>query len=282
MVDPAASTPVPWLKLASDVSLRVPTALALDAEPCHDAGGDLLAYCWTADGTLRLYFPDLASFAYVPGSHAVTAVTHRNLTPDFLLDTYHHCALPLILPALGTSVLHASGVVGPNGVAAFCGASGTGKSTIAAALARRGYALWADDAVAVDVAGPRPITIPLPFASRLRPDAARWLGDAGTGAGPTARRTRDEQPTPLALLCMLRRAPDAREPVVIERLEAALACQAALGHAYCFSVKDPAQKRRTIESYLVLTSRVPAYEVRFRPDLEQLPTLLDAIEGLVR
>ena len=66
---------------------------------------------------------------------------------------------------------------------------------------------------------------------------------------------------------------------MIAKLEA---CRAALAHAYCFSVKDPARKRRTIERYLAMVARVPAYGIRFRHGFEHLAVVLDAIEDLVR
>ena len=252
---------------------------APDVEICHDARGGLLAYCRAADGVLHVDIPDLASFSHASGASHVRAIPHRPLTPDFILDTYHHCVLPLILPALGTQVLHASAVAGTDGVMAFCAASGTGKSTIALALARRGYAIWADDAVAVDTAGSQPAAVPLPFTMRLRPDAARFLDLESGAAVPEAQV--DAGPVPLTALCLLRRTADAAAPVAIERLDAATACQAALAHAYCFSVRDPVQKRRTIRDYLALTARVPAYEVAFRPGLESLPVLLDAVEEII-
>jgi hypothetical protein len=245
---------------------------------CHDARGDLLAYCRAVNGALCVDLPDLASFSYERGASHVRAIPHRPLSPGFILDTYHHCVLPLILPALGTEVLHASAVVGAEGVAALCGVSGTGKSTIAVALVRRGYAIWADDAVAVDTAEPEPTAVPLPFTVRLRSDCARSLGAAHAQGMPAAVHT---EPAPLAVLCLLRRTPDATATVTVERLEPASACLAALAHAYCFSVKDLAQKRRTIQNYLTLTARVPAYEIRFRPGLEHLPAVLDAIEKVV-
>jgi hypothetical protein len=255
--------------------------LATGVEVCLDARGDLLAYCRAENGALRVDLPDLASFFYERGAGHVRAMPHRPLSPGFILDTYHHCVLPLMLPALGTEVLHASAVVGTGGVAAFCGVSGTGKSTIAVALARRGYAIWADDAVAVDTAEPGPTAIPLPFTVRLRSDSARFLAAAGErGTSATAAPAATE-PAPLAVLCMLRRTPDATAIVAVERLDAAAACRATLAHAYCFSVNDPAQKRRTISNYLTMTGRVPAYEIRFRPGLEHLPAVLDAIEAIV-
>jgi len=282
--EPARSPAIPGLIVADGVQPmdEPPDPLAPDVEACHDVRGDLLAYCRAGNGTLRVDLPDLASFFYERGTGHVRAIPHRPLSPGFILETYHHCVLPLILPALGTEVLHASAVVGAAGVAALCGASGTGKSTIAVALARRGYGIWADDAVAVDTAGCEPTAVPLPFTARLRADALRFLGIADERE-PSATVTAVDlqQPVPLAVLCMLRRAAAATASVAVERLEAAAACREALAHAYCFSVKDPAQKRRTISNYLTMTGRVPAYEIRFRPGLAHLPAVLDAIQEIV-
>jgi hypothetical protein len=90
------------------------------------------------------------------------------------------------------------------------------------------------------------------------------------------------EPAPLALLCLLERAPDAAAAVAVEHLDAASACHGALAHAYCFSVKDPARKRRTVERYLAMIARVPTYEIRFRHGFEHLAVVLDAIEDLAR
>ena len=279
----AVGPAIPGLIIADRVR---PTAeasgpFAHGVEVCRDAAGDLLAYCHAENGMLYVDLPDLAMFSYERGAGHVSAIPHRSLSPEFILDTYQHCVLPLILPALGTEVLHASAVVGAAGVVAFCAPSGTGKSTIAVALARRGYAMWADDAVAVDTVEPAPTAIPLPFAVRLRADCAGLLDAAGErGPFDVAVPARTE-PAPLTVLCMLRRSPDAAAPAVVERLGAAAACRAALGHAYCFSVKDVAQKRRTIANYLTLAGRVPAYEVRFRPGREHLPAVLDTLQTIV-
>ena len=260
----------------------LPDPLEPGVEACLDARGALLAYCRAGDGTLRVDLPDLASFFYERGVDHVRAIPHRPLSPGFIRDTYHHCILPLILPALGTEVLHASAVVGAAGVAAFCGTSGTGKSTIAVALARRGYGMWADDAVAVDTAEPEPTAVPLPFTVRLRSDSAPFLDAAGESGPSAAAAPLDPQPVPLAVLCMLRRSPEATVSVAVQRLEAAAACRQALDHAYCFSVRDLAQKRRTISSYLTMAGRVPAYEILFRPGREHFPAVLGAIEAIVR
>ena len=246
---------------------------------CHDARGNVLAYCCVTDDTLCIDLPDLASFYYQYGDEDVRAVPRADFDRELLLDTYHHCVLPLILPALGTSVLHASAILGPHGVAVFCATSGTGKSTIATGLARRGYALWADDAVAFEVNARQAIAIPLPFAARLRPDAAQFFGSMGWPSNPMACSL-DER-APIAYLSLLERVANQAAPVEVKRLDPPSACKAALGHAYCFSAKDPVQKRRTVGSYLTLTAHAPAYQVRFKPGLEHLSTVLDTVEGLM-
>ena len=255
--------------------------LAAGVEVCYDARGDVLAYCIATNAALRVDLPDFASFYLRYGADQVTAIAHRALTFDVLLRTYQHCVLPLILPAIGTDVLHASGVVGAKGVAAFCGPSGIGKSTVAVGLARRGNVLWADDAVAVDTSQAPPISLPLPFAVRLRPDSAGLFRAANGDRSYAPIPQPGLKATPLALLCALRQVDDADTAVTMERLDGAAACKAALSNAYCFSVKNPEAKRRIVESYLTLTASVPVYEIRFRPRFEDLPILLDVIEDLI-
>jgi hypothetical protein len=275
----AVAPAIPALVIGDSTTERL-EPLAPGVEMCHDARGDLLAYCRAEDGMLRVDLPNLASFCYEGSAGQVRVAPHRLLSHDFIVDTYHHCVLPLILPALGTEVLHAGGVAGQAGVMVLCGESGTGKSTLAVALGRRGYALWADDAVAFDATGPEPTAIPLPFAVRLRAEAAQFLDAVGLPERSSPAASIGTEPIPLAGLCILRRALDAQASVEIERLGPAAACREALAHAYCFSVKDPAQKRRAVESYLALTAQVPAYALRFRPGVEHFGALLDAVHAI--
>jgi hypothetical protein len=249
-------------------------------EICHDARGDLLGYCRAENGAFVVDLPDLASFSYRHGARHVRAIPYRPLAPEIILDTYHHCVLPLILPALGIEVLHASAVIGSGGVAAFCGVSGSGKSTIAAALACRGYAIWADDAVAVDTAAPTPMSVRLPFTVRLRPNSVRFLGVPEERPFQATASLADAPPMQIAVLCVLRQTPEGTADVAVEALETAATLREALAHAYCFSVQNPVMKRRTVRNYLTLIGRLPAYEISFRPGLERLPVLLDAIQAI--
>lgn len=64
--------------------------------------------------------------------------------------------VPHLLRLRNRSVLHASAVARANGVRAFCGSSGLGKTTLARGLARHGWQAIAEDLVVLELAGDRP------------------------------------------------------------------------------------------------------------------------------
>jgi len=89
-------------------------------------------------------------------------------------------ALGVLLHQRGQLILHASSVATTKGVVAFLGASGWGKSTMAATLHSRGYRVVADDvtAVQVDAATGVPVVFPGFPQLKLWPEAVVSLGEA--------------------------------------------------------------------------------------------------------
>jgi hypothetical protein len=53
---------------------------------------------------------------------------------------------------------------------------------------------------------------------------------------------------------------------------------ALLPHAYYFRLSDQARKAVMLDRYLRLASSVPTFDVRYRPGLGDIPTVLDEIE----
>jgi hypothetical protein len=248
----------------------VPLSKRSGTEVWHDAEGRQVGYGHAAEGWLHL--PGVATFSFAPSG--VEAVAREDVPIEKIRDAHRRLVLPLALQALGQEVLHASAVDFESGAVAFCAESGTGKSTVAYSLARRGHAPCADDAVAIGPGPAGPELIPLPFALRLRPASAAYFGD---DAGP--HEVEDQLAgRPLAAICVLQRRD---EETGVRRLARSEAFPALLAHAYSFGLNDESRRRRMMEHYLRLASEVPVYSVVLASGLSTLARTLDEIEAAV-
>ncbi len=126
----------------------------------------------------------------------------------------------------GYEGLHASVVDSPEGVLAFAGPSGTGKSTLAAELVHRGFPLFADDVLILgsDASGVQAhpatphMTVADSAATDFGPDE---LGHTLTSYGGERWLTLEDtsnRPRPVRMLWLLTRGP--RLPLKAERLPA--------------------------------------------------------------
>jgi hypothetical protein len=95
--------------------------------------------------------------------------------PVTQLDTIRHLLLdqvvPLTLSRRGRLILHASAIVTLGGAVAFLGASGLGKSTLAASFSRQGLPFLTDDCLVLKEEGARLLAIPSYPDLRLWPDS---------------------------------------------------------------------------------------------------------------
>src|SRR5262245_38103593 len=257
--------------------LRVPGGTG--ASMWRDAAGGVGTHSLPADERYWMDLPGLATFSFDERSDRVVAAPYPGIARDTVAELYWHSALPLVVQARGGEVLHASAVVMPHGVVAFCGASKSGKSTIAYGLHQRGYSLWADDAVALEVTEPAITTFALPFDVRLRAASAALFGlgertarlaSPGDWSGST--------PAPLQAVCVLHRTDSATGDRTLAPLKASSAYPALLANAYCFSLEDIARKRLMLDRYLSLVARVRVLALAVPDGLQGLPATLDALE----
>jgi hypothetical protein len=178
-------------------------------------------------------------------------------------------------------MLHASAVRTPRGVVAFCGDSGAGKSTIATGLSRRGYPVWADDALLLEV-GARIGAIALPFVVRLRREPAEFFGLGWRGDGSSCDLSEIERdPVDLAAVCVLKRRAGSGGGEVTRCRRGPAALTALLAHACTFNLSDLDRKRRMVAQYLAVAARIPVFEAGVQPGLERLPELLDQLEARI-
>lgn len=119
-----------------------------------DAGGltegrQLGPHLWAAPGALWLRVPNVARFLVTGGSEIVVD-PHPGVDDDSVRVFLLSSALGALLSQRGMVVLHGTAIRVGDGCAVCVGASGAGKSTVAAELIRRGHPILADDVVPVD------------------------------------------------------------------------------------------------------------------------------------
>jgi hypothetical protein len=249
-----------------------------------DRRGIVCALGHTVAGEHWIHVLELASFRFGCDHDTVTAVPLAVVETEEIVDRFTRTVWPTVLQLRGKEVLHASAVQTSQGVVAFCALSETGKSTLAYGLSRRGYRLWADDAVVLDMAAHEVKVLSLPFKARLRPASAVYFGhsrkEAYAGYRWEGAQRQEGQAQALSAICLLDRSDEgASEPVVkIHKLSSAAAFPRLLSHANFFSLRDPCQKQRTVRHYLELSRYVPTFDVSFKSGLDKLPSVLDGIE----
>jgi hypothetical protein len=268
---------------SAPVSVPEPDVDAPDTHVWHAPDGRPIAYFFPVEGNYWASLPGIGSYRVEPDG-AVLAVPEPTASYSLVLDAYRRTVLPQALQFFGREVLHASAVVGPNGVVGFCAYSQTGKSTLAFALAHRGYRPWADDALAFEPGAETSEALALPFAVRLRPESQEYFA-----VEPLPPETEPQNGTvitigaerhPISALCVLTRGTE-DEPSRIEPLQASEAVTALLPHAYWSTLADEPRKARMVQTYLELTNTISTYAVTISPVLERLPTLLDELERTV-
>ena len=158
------------LNLASDIALPGLIASAPDAYPdvlvrraevpaeLEDA--PQIGPIWQfTDDRFLMRIPGVARFLLTGGREIAFETEEGTSIEDvaiFLIGT----VFGILLHQRGQIVLHASAVRVGDHAMLFCGASGTGKSTMAAALGREGFPMLTDDLCAVEIAEGLPMVHP--------------------------------------------------------------------------------------------------------------------------
>ena len=250
-------------------------------EVWRDDRDAVFAWAQSMDGERWMHLPGIASYRLQPAGGEVTAIPDPSAGSRRRVESaFERTVLPMAMQLAGREVLHASAVITARGVVAFCAVSTTGKSTIAYQFSRRGYGIWADDALAFDDAAGGVTALWLPFQDELRP---RSSGDEASPPAAMVEVGRLEDGVPLAGVCVLERdqSEEAGEAVRVQRLEPGEAFPAVLAHAYCYSLDDVERNREMIAHYLDLSARVPIFSVVFRAGMEHVPALIEAMEATV-
>ncbi|WP_300016014.1 hypothetical protein [Pseudonocardia sp.] len=270
------------------VPARRPPGEAL-AQLDDGAGATFYSFARDAAST-TLRFPGLCEFV---GERCFTDVTvhlHPGVDAGILPVLAAGTVLAVHLKLRGELVLHASAVEVDGRAVAFVGASGMGKSTLAALMCTAGAQLMTDDVLRVaglDDAAPR--AYPGSTESRLR-EGARSLADDATwaAAGPTAdgrlavrARSHLTEPLPLAACVIPLRSPSVEE-VSVQRYPPAVALRVLLRFPRIRAWTEPITTEREFHALGDLVERVPVFGAAMPPGPPFGPHVVPALlEGVV-
>lgn len=211
--------------------------------------------------------------------------------PD-ILRLVQSIGLASVLQLRGVLLLHACvAEVGGRAVLVL-GASGSGKSTTAAALLRRGLALLSDDVAAIEVVDGDLVVHPGLYRLRVTPDSARatgWdpealprvfrtplLGDKRHVELSVASGSFCSEARQIAAMFVLGPRTEAAVPHV-ERLGPREALAALRTHGYRDALLDRAQHVQRFPLIIRLAREVPLHTVCPPDDLAALPQLVDSL-----
>jgi len=250
-----------------------PSLVHREVDAWLDGDGRQLARAYTDGRAPWVHWPGVATF-HLEDPHTVIVWPDAGASAETVTDTFLRAVQPVLLQSLGFETLHGSAAMADDGVVVLCGRSGSGKSTLAYAAGMRGWRQVADDNVVFTIDDGAAVACLLPFSPRLRPASREYLhaDDSTVGA------TRAGERVPIARLCLLRQDPAHASPTPdVRRIGPPQAFAQVLAHAHVFDRSNPADSERLVHHYLALVERTPVFAVTYRPGLDALPDLVDAL-----
>jgi hypothetical protein len=233
-----------------------------------------------------LRFRDIADFTVSADGREIQCIPQ----PGTPLDTIKHLLLdqvvPLTLSRRGSLILHASAIVTPAGAIAFLGATGQGKSTLAASFSEQGFPFLTDDCLVLKQRGDCVLAIPSYPGLRLWSETLQALFQ-GLPALPQVAHYSEKK-----RLVAGDRFPFHAEPVAIKRIY--LLSEAASGisidpvpprnalpelmeYTYVMDIDNREDLKDKFERLSGLATLPLCYRLAFRRDFSLLPDVRRAI-----
>lgn len=240
---------------------------------------------------LRMDYFDGSQFWLDPKGKNVWALWPPALSLEDVATYLLGPVLGFLLRLRGVPCLHASAVAFGDAAVAFAGSEGAGKSTTAAALARRGHAVISDDIVAlVERDGSFFVLSAYPYLS-LWPASVNMLYGAEKNL-PSFSANYDkrqlllaenrlrfqEKPMALGAVFLLgQRVADPAAPFV-ETLPSQEKLVSLVGSSYATNLLDKVMRAREFELLGRLVAAVPVWRVKPHEDPSKIDDLCNVIE----
>lgn len=211
--------------------------------------------------------------------------------PGTAASTIRHLLLdqivPLVLSRRESLVLHASAILAPEGVIAFVGKSGQGKSTLAACFGQSGFRLISDDYVVLRRSAKGDwVAVPSYPGVRLWPETSDGIFSVPPESTEVAhytdkRRVSDPalipfagEPSPLRCLYFLDDQDDAGQPgPAIRCLSPRKAFMNLVRCAFNLDIRDKALLERQFDAIGQVSAAVPCFRLDYARDFALLPAV---------
>lgn len=260
------------------------------AAPFHEwafPDGTLWTQFFHAGDGYLLRFPELADFSVSGSALAVTCYPAPDVTRDTCDHLYLNQVLPLVLSKQGKLVFHASAVALEGGAVAFLGASGRGKSTLAASFAASGSRFLTDDGLVVEPDGTGFRILPSHPSLRLWQDSQEALmaPDAKT-APPIAYTAKARFLAGIGLAFCAQARPLRRAfflddgtaaQVTVEPLSAAQALVEWVKHSFLLDPEEKPALASHFDQVATLAGRVRCFRLDYPRRFEELARVRQAI-----
>jgi Coenzyme PQQ synthesis protein D (PqqD) len=258
-----------------------------DRWPCPD-GTDFLIFYRIPNGYV-LRFPDLADFEIAADSFLVRCTPVPSVPEESVVHLYRNQVLPLILSKKGKLVLHGSAVETDGFAVAFLGASGRGKSTLAASFAVDGCPFLTDDGLVLERANSAYLVIPSHPSLRLWEDSRGALLPLDTPTAPPVHYTTKcrfvagsklgycNQSRLLRAMYFLGEGQAA--DIAIQRLNPATALNCLIQHSFILDVEDRPGVSAHFDRLSKLANEAACFHLDYPRCYETLLAVLRAIRA---
>ena len=292
---PAVAVHLNVLPSAARINPSTPEQLTYVSANIDGDGNPALLMWKIGDGDFsRLAYSDGAKFWFDRDGTEVWAIWPEELTIEDVSTYLLGPVLGFLLRLRGVTCLHASAVAFGDQAVAFVGSEGAGKSTTAAALARRGHAILSDDVVALgERDGSFFIQPAYPYLC-LWPESVKSIYGSAEALPPfsanydkrclSLRRHElrfEERPLPLAAIYILGERRCDPAPIV-EEIAPQKAFLMLVANTFATNALESSMRAQEFEILGRLVPSVPIYGLRAHQDASRLPELCDLIEARFR
>lgn len=233
-------------------------------------------------------FSGLADYEISPDGRTIRCLPVPGIAHHTLEHLYRNQVQPLALNKDGKLVFHGSAIEIEDGAIAFLGASGRGKSTMAAAFAVRGHRFLTDDGLVIEPDGDGGfLALPSHPSIRLWADSQERLLHQAAPMAPALEYTSKGQflsgeglqfcdaAKPLRAAFFL--GSGSVTTVSINRLSPAEAVMAWVEHSFLLDLEDHGLLEKNFKSVAEIIKSISCYRLDYPRAYEQLDQVVELV-----